>query len=602
METKKPHDADLVTMKDAQMTRLSHTRGFPRAEAPLDVVHMDVVSVRNLDLPAAVDGSRRGLKYGVVFVDDYSKLKRVYFAKEKSDVPGLVRLFFTEMGSHAMFGSNLVMQKGFRQMRIHTDGGKELNSAAMEQVLLEFGLSANVTSAPHTPSSNGVAERAIRTLMRDTVTFMAMSGLSNRHWNWAMRHACAMRNKLASQRVEDGGASKWISPHELFFQRKPDLRHAVAFGSPCRVLLVGPERLQQGKIGIPSARGHILGYGGDGIQLDGSFRVVLGYVVLLKSGKIVYSRNVEIDERSLVEGGHAPFEPSSPPEEEEEDEEEESTPPFEHDDEVYAGSDDGVEEEMEFETNEETTEIPGLVESTEDEEDDEENRTLQMGFDPMRRDRAARSKTKEMLKKNAAVRAVKQIVTPRTYEEAMAQPEAQKWKESMEEHMVAHDGLKSFVEVLVPISRRVIPTKWVYALKTNPNGEVVRYKSRFVVKGFMQRAGVDYDEVFSPTIRGEQIRMMVGVGAKHMGARHKIKGEMQITILGKGDVSNAYLTAPLPEDEDVLFELPKGYVPKLKASRNQKVVARSVKAQQGLGLEINWHAPISSEAIWTCME
>lgn len=115
MKTKKPHDADLVTMKDAQMTRLSHKRGFPGAEAPLDVVHMDVVSVRNLDLPAAVDGTRRGLKYGVVFVDDFSKLKRVYFAKEKSDVPGLVRLFFTEMGSHAMFGSNFVMHTGFRQ-------------------------------------------------------------------------------------------------------------------------------------------------------------------------------------------------------------------------------------------------------------------------------------------------------------------------------------------------------------------------------------------------------------------------------------------------------------------------------------------------------
>ena len=148
MESEKPHAAALVTMKDAQMKRLSHDRGFPRAKNPLDVVHVDVVSVRNLDLPAATDGGRRGFKYGLVFVDDFSKLKRVYFAKEKGEVPALIRLFYLEMGSHLMYGSHFVMHDGFRQMRIHTDGGKELNSAEMEALLLELGLSANVTSSP----------------------------------------------------------------------------------------------------------------------------------------------------------------------------------------------------------------------------------------------------------------------------------------------------------------------------------------------------------------------------------------------------------------------------------------------------------------------
>jgi hypothetical protein len=52
--------------------------------------------------------------------------------------------------------------------------------------------------------------------------------------------------------------------------------------------------------------------------------------------------------------------------------------------------------------------------------------------------------------------------------------------------------------------------------------------------------------------------------------------------MGKADVTNAYLTAPLPEDEDVLFELPRGYVPKPSVPEGHKVVARSVKAQQGL--------------------
>jgi hypothetical protein len=53
-------------------------------------------------------------------------------------------------------------------------------------------------------------------------------------------------------------------------------------------------------------------------------------------------------------------------------------------------------------------------------------------------------------------------------------------------------------------------------------------------------------------------------------------------VLAKGDVTNAYLTAPMPEDEEVLFELPQGYVPKLSAPAGHKVVALSLKAQPGL--------------------
>jgi hypothetical protein len=320
-------------------------------------------------------------------------------------------------------------------------------------------------------------------------------------------------------------------------------------------LLLGPERLHQGKSGLPSQRGHILGYGGDGVQIDGTLRLILGYVVLLRSGKVVYSRHVEIDERPLVEGGHTPFAVATS---------EATTPEDEHDD----------------------------GEPDEDEHDDGDaanehaDRVMPLQHDPMRRDRASRSKSQAALghvrAATTAMMMPKTVITPRSYAEAMEQPEAALWQASMEEHLRGHEVLGSFKEEIVPISRRVIPTKWVYALKTNADGEIVRYKSRFVVKGFMQRPGVDYDQVFSPTIRNEQIRMMIGVGARQTGLRLQLDGRRRVALMGKADVTNAYLTAPLPEDEEVLFELPKGYVPKLSVPKGHKVVARSVKAQQGL--------------------
>ena len=57
----------------------------------------------------------------------------------------------------------------------------------------------------------------------------------------------------------------------------------------------------------------------------------------------------------------------------------------------------------------------------------------------------------------------------------------------------------------LPIGHRPIGLKWVYKLKKNPAGEVVRYKARLVAKGYAQRAGIDFDEVFAPVARLDSV-------------------------------------------------------------------------------------------------
>jgi hypothetical protein len=44
--------------------------------------------------------------------------------------------------------------------------------------------------------------------------------------------------------------------------------------------------------------------------------------------------------------------------------------------------------------------------------------------------------------------------------------------------------------------------KWVFVCKRNKNNEVARYKVRLVAQGFTQRPGVDFNETYSPVIRG----------------------------------------------------------------------------------------------------
>ena len=41
----------------------------------------------------------------------------------------------------------------------------------------------------------------------------------------------------------------------------------------------------------------------------------------------------------------------------------------------------------------------------------------------------------------------------------------------------------------------------------------MKYKARLVVKGFSQKKGVDFDEIFSPVVKMSSIRVILGLTA-----------------------------------------------------------------------------------------
>ena len=45
---------------------------------------------------------------------------------------------------------------------------------------------------------------------------------------------------------------------------------------------------------------------------------------------------------------------------------------------------------------------------------------------------------------------------------------------------------------------RPIGLKWVYKVKRDKCGAIVKYKAWLIVHGFVQREGIDFEEVFAP--------------------------------------------------------------------------------------------------------
>jgi hypothetical protein len=62
--------------------------------------------------------------------------------------------------------------------------------------------------------------------------------------------------------------------------------------------------------------------------------------------------------------------------------------------------------------------------------------------------------------------------------------------------------------------------KWVYKLKHNKAGDFIRHKARLVAKGYVQRVGVDFDDVFAPVAQLESVHMLIALVAQWWGVHH----------------------------------------------------------------------------------
>ncbi|KAK9004472.1 hypothetical protein V6N11_002272 [Hibiscus sabdariffa] len=135
---------------------------------------------------------------------------------------------------------------------------------------------------------------------------------------------------------------------------------------------------------------------------------------------------------------------------------------------------------------------------------------------------------------------------PKTYQEAVASPDFEKWLEAMRSEMGSMSENQVWTLVEPPKGIKPIGCKWVFKKKTDMDGNVQTYKGRLVAKGFRQIHGVDYDETFSPVAMFKSIRIMLAVAAFH---------DYEIWQM---DVKTAFLNGKL--EEDVYMTQPEGFV------------------------------------------
>ena len=142
------------------------------------------------------------------------------------------------------------------------------------------------------------------------------------------------------------------------------------------------------------------------------------------------------------------------------------------------------------------------------------------------------------------VAALESASVPQSYSEAVKGPNAKEWLQGISEEMNSLRKNQTWSLVELPKGRKALGSKWVLTIKDKADG-TKRYKARLVVKGFMQEAGVDYQETFAPVIKIQSLRILLGVGNQRGMHIHQM------------DVKTAFLNGVL--EEDIYMEQPEGF-------------------------------------------
>ena len=137
--------------------------------------------------------------------------------------------------------------------------------------------------------------------------------------------------------------------------------------------------------------------------------------------------------------------------------------------------------------------------------------------------------------------------------------ELELWRTACTEELNALKKRDTFELVDRPTNRKTIKNCWVFNVKSDR-----RRKACLVAKGFSQVEGLDFDQIFSPVVCFETVRLILALAA--------LEGW---TVSGL-DVKSAYLYGTL--DEEIYMEQPEGFID----ANHPKKVLKLQKALYGL--------------------
>lgn len=490
---------------EGKMHRLPFPTSETRSTKILELVHSDLMGP--METPSI--GKAR---YILTFLDDFTKKVFVYFLKTKSDVLDIFKDFKKMVEN----------QSKETIMKIRTDNGTEYCSNDFERFCRNSGTKHERTNA-YTPQQNGMAERMNRTLVEKAKCLLFDAKLPKSYWAEAVHMAAYLINRSVN-------SSGLKTPNELFDGKKPDLSNLKIFGSTVMVHIPKENRRKWDK---KAQKLVFVGYD----------EHTKGYRCMNRNtNKLVISRDVKFIENPQTSTMTVSLSNSNDNLHITEAPDHNTT---ELDDTVITISDDSFESAAtdsainnEESILEDTTLDAGEIT---DPNDADYEPSMNESFQPV----VTRPQRERKEKKRFSLLYYAFLAEPQSFTEATTDYHKDEWGQAMVEEIESHRINNSWSLTDLPPGRKSIKSKWVYKLKRDQKGNVIRHKARLVAKGCSQTYGVDYTETFSPVVRYVSVRFLFALAVK--------KG-LQIHQM---DAITAYLHGEI--QESIFMEQPEGF-------------------------------------------
>lgn len=500
----------------AKFTKQPYSHSKSHAKHIFDLVHIDIWGPYKLC-------TKGKFKYFITLVDDCSRHTWVYLLQYKSDALKTLETFMSYVQTH--FGTTI--------KTLRCDNALEFDSTHCKQLFAAKGI-FHQTSCEYRPQQNARVERKHRHILEVARSLRFQASLPLSYWGDCVLTAVHLINRTPSSVLNHK------TPYKVLHKELPEYSRLKIFG--CLEFAYNPN-IHTDKFTMRGVPCVFMGYPAN----------KKGYKLLnLINKQLFVSRDVKFYETIFPfknQSETAYMKPISNPALDQ------NKPVI--DDLLYT---DLYEEESHLNTPEPSDNIP--------EEDSPKNPLLSDNVmdvytpQPPRRStrvHSAPSWHKDFVTNTAAYISnlaytqvapafqcfVANITTNPDLIHFKTVVQSDCWIQAMNLELEALEKNQTWEVTPLPSNKTAIACKWLYKSKYNPDGTLERHKARLVILGCRQKAGVDYDQTFTPVAKLTTVCALLAVAA--------IKNWQTFQM----DVANAFLHGELMED--VYMKMPPGY-------------------------------------------